>query len=336
MRVQDRLLIFFQEHRGVHVSGEELARTLGVSRAAVWKAIGELKGRGMQFDAVPNKGYALVGTSAVYDLASVRSFLSADLARTLQFEQCVDSTNNVAKRLAASGAPHGTAVLARTQDGGRGRQGRQFSSPVGGIYVSVVLREHLQEVAAQGAQLVTAAVAVAVAKCVQEYCNLKLGIKWVNDLFYHGKKVCGILCEGVTDMQSGTLDCVIVGVGLNFCTPVSDFPQDLAPIVGSLYDGQDQVPSSVAQSKLAADMIAAIVQACGQAASRSFVQEYRQRSFITGCEVEVRQGGHSWMATVEGIDDDCHLLVRDTDGAHHALSSGEVSLILTDAVRQRT
>ena len=134
----------------------------------------------------------------------------------VQLYDTLESTNRTAKLLALEGAAHGTLVLAGGQTAGRGRLGRSFASPAGkGVYCSVVLRPPLP---AANAQTATIGAAVAVCRAVQMLCGLELAIKWVNDLYYRGKKVCGILTEAGTDLESGQLEWLVVGIGLNLTT----------------------------------------------------------------------------------------------------------------------
>ena len=147
----------------------------------------------------------------------------------------LQSSNLTAKQLALGGAPHGTLVLTAHQKAGRGRLGRRFESPAGkGVYLSLILRPALSAADAQSA---TISAAVAVARAVKALCGLELGIKWVNDLYYQGRKVCGILTEAGTDMECGQLEWLVVGIGLNLTTSPADWPEELARTAGSLYPG---------------------------------------------------------------------------------------------------
>lgn len=147
----------------------------------------------------------------------------------------LESSNLTAKQLALTGAPHGTLVLTSHQQAGRGRMGRVFESPAGkGVYLSLLLRPDLS---AADAQTVTIGAAVAVARAVKALCGLELSIKWVNDLYYQGRKVCGILTEAGTDIESGQLEWLVVGIGLNLTTSPADWPEELARTAGSLYPG---------------------------------------------------------------------------------------------------
>ncbi len=177
---------------------------------------GELQGQGHAIEAVQNKGYTLRPESDVLSEQGVRLYLRHSLPRVV-VEQTLISTNLTAKQLAAEGAPHGTLVAANHQTGGRGRRGRSFASPPGtGLYLSMVLRRALPM---QNAVLVTSAAAVAVCRAVEAVSGKRLGIKWVNDLYFYGKKCCGILTEAAADVESGGLEHLVVGIGVNLYEP---------------------------------------------------------------------------------------------------------------------
>ena len=195
---------------GRYISGEQLAQTLGVSRAAIHKAAAALTTQGYTLEAAPRRGYRLLGGDPFCADAV------GEYPAPVYVHERLDSSNQTAKRLALAGAPHGTLVLAGQQSAGRGRMGRRFESPAGkGIYLSLVLRVPVPASKALG---VTVGAAVAVARAVQKLCGIELGIKWVNDLYYQGKKVCGILTEAGTSVESGLLEWLVVGIGLNLTT----------------------------------------------------------------------------------------------------------------------
>ena len=212
---------------GAYISGQQLAEALGVSRAAVHKAAQALSAQGYALDSAPRRGYRLAGGDPFCAEAVGPYPAPIHIYDTLQ------SSNLTAKQLALGGAPHGTLVLTAHQQAGRGRLGRRFESPAGkGVYLSLILRPTLSAADAQSA---TISAAVAVARAVKALCGLELGIKWVNDLYYQGRKVCGILTEAGTDMESGQLEWLVVGIGLNLTTSPADWPEELARTAGSLY-----------------------------------------------------------------------------------------------------
>ena len=192
---------------GDYVSGQQLADTLGVSRAAVHKAAAALSAQGYALEAVSRRGYRLAGGDP-FCAEAVGPYPAP-----VHVYDTLESSNRTAKLLALDGAPHGTLVLTAHQSAGRGRLGRKFESPTGkGVYCSILLRPELP---AASAQTATIRAAVAVCRAVQKLCGLELAIKWVNDLYYQGKKVCGILTEAGTDLESGRLEWLVVGIGLS-------------------------------------------------------------------------------------------------------------------------
>ena len=214
---------------GSYVSGQQLAETLGVSRAAVHKAAAALTAQGYALEAAPRRGYRLAGGDPFCAEAI------GDYPAPIYLYDTLESSNRTAKLLALDGAPHGTLVLTAHQSAGRGRLGRRFESPAGkGVYCSVLLRP---EMPAANAQTATISAAVAVCRAVKKLCGLELAVKWVNDLYYQGRKVCGILTEAGTDLESGQLEWLVVGIGLNLTSTAADWPEELAPTAGRLFPG---------------------------------------------------------------------------------------------------
>ena len=180
-------------HKGETLSGEDIGRELSCTRAAVWKAVNSLRQEGYPIEAGPNKGYMLARESNLISAEGIRLFLD-DPQVEIKIFDAISSTNLEARQLAVRGmAGHGSFVVAMEQTAGRGRRGREFYSPKGsGIYLSVILEP---KGTLEGSLLITTAAATAVYKAVKEVCGVKLGIKWVNDLYKDNRKVCGILTE---------------------------------------------------------------------------------------------------------------------------------------------
>ena len=195
------LLAALSAAQGECISGQQLAQQLGVSRAAVHKAAAALAAQGYALEAAPRRGYRLAGGDPFCAEAV------GEYDAPIYLYDKLESSNRTAKTLALEGTPHGTMVLTSQQTAGRGRLGRRFESPAGkGIYLSLVLRPGLPMTEAQA---VTVSAAVAVCRAVKRLCGLDLGIKWVNDLYYNGKKVCGILTEAGADIESGQLEWLV-------------------------------------------------------------------------------------------------------------------------------
>ena len=312
-------LAYLSKHPDVYVSGQTLADELGISRSAVWKAIETLRDEGHLIDAITNKGYCLIRTSKILDKGKLEALLPQ---LPIYLFDTLDSTNRYAKQLEGE-AP--ALVVASAQSGGKGRLGRTFVSPKGGAYFSLVVHPSCK---AEDAALITSASAVAVAEAIEEVCSLSCGIKWVNDVFLGNKKICGILTEGVMDVETGALSFLVAGIGINFATAQKAFDPSLRNLVTSLYDGQQNVPPHIDASVLVASVVKKLLYYHETLSSRSFLPEYRRRSIVLGKQVMVVQQKKQEQALVLGIDDNAHLQVRFADGREETLFSGEISIRL--------
>lgn len=315
------LLRLLEQNREGYLSGEEMAEGLGISRAAVWKAVKALRARGVQVESAPGLGYRLAPGSDALTLEALRVALEDPVcpARVLE---TVDSTNLEAKRWALEGAPHGALVVAARQSAGRGRLGRSFQSPPGGLYMSMVLRPQAHQ--GQSAVLVTTAAAVAACRAVSALCGIELSIKWVNDLFLGEKKVCGILTEAGTGVENGAIEYMVVGIGINHTTRPEEFPPGVAELASSLFpDGH----APVTRARLAAGIVRELARLFSLLPDAGFLQEYRRRSMALGRQVQVLASPPWWGRAVE-IDDAARLVVEKPNGERVALSYGEISIKL--------
>ena len=324
MTVQSHLQQLLESNKSTFLSGEEIARRLGVSRNAVWKAIKALQAEGYPIEGVPNKGYCLAASSDVLSETGIRQYLSGDAqALTLRVFDTVTSTNLVLRDLAAQGAPEGTVVIAARQTGGRGRKGRAFFSPeYTGVYVSLLLKP---KIAPDDATLITTTAAVAVCEAVESLSDRKAQIKWVNDVFVDGKKICGILTEGSIDMESGQFEYAVVGTGINVYTPSGGFPAELEQIAGSVFSA----PVADAKNRMIAAYLNRFLALYSDLGGEETITEYRRRSFVLGKPITVIAADRQTPARALDVDKKCRLLVEYADGTRETLSSGEISVKLS-------
>lgn len=318
--VRSRLLELLEQNKGKILSGERIAEELSCTRAAVWKAVRSLREEGYEIEAGSNRGYMLSENSNLLAEEGIRPLLNKQEVY-LQVYPEVDSTNRAAKEAAVSGkAHHGSAVLAQKQNSGRGRKGRGFYSPKdSGLYLSVILepkgslRENL---------ILTAQAAAAVHKAVKEVTGISLDIKWVNDLYYHGKKVCGILTEAVTDFESGEIQFAVVGIGLNLYEPENGFPLELDGIAGALYKKREEA-EGINRNWLAASVINSLLK---ETQELKMPPEYIQHNLIPGHRIQILDGERTRFANALEICPDGRLKIQEEDGTETLLSYGEVSL----------
>ncbi len=324
MSVRSEVLSVLEAGRGTYFSGQELAEQLSVSRSAVWKAIRGLRQEGHMIEAVPNRGYCLLKQSRVITSQAIARYLSPRTAARLTVEtaQQVDSTNNVLKRRGEEGAPEGMVLAANEQTAGKGRHSRSFFSPSGmGVYFSILLRPALP---VEDALFITTAAAVAVAGAVRAVTGRDAGIKWVNDVFVDGRKICGILTEGSMDLETGGLQYAVLGIGINVECPPQGFPESIRDVAGALYPWGEA--DGIVRGRLVAEVLNRFLEYYDMLPSHGFMEAYRTYSIITGKDILVLKAGGSREARALAIDDDAHLLVEYADGSRESLSSGEVSI----------
>ena len=215
---------------------------------------------------------------------------------------------------------HGTVLIATEQTAGKGRRGHSFFSPPDtGLYLSLLLRPALE---AREALSLTTCAAAAVALAIEECAGTEAEIKWVNDVFCRGKKVCGILTEAALDLESGGLQYAIVGIGVNLFPPAGGYPPELAEIMGAVFEARPQ--GLEARSLLAGRILDRFFTFYREIAAKPFFDDYKKRSFLLGREIEVLEGGQVRPATALDLDPDFSLRVREADGRVRSLSSGEV------------
>jgi BirA family biotin operon repressor/biotin-[acetyl-CoA-carboxylase] ligase len=312
MKTKEKILALLEENRGRSISGEALAVRLGVSRNAVWKAVNELKKSGHKIEAITNKGYCLCYDD---DVLSARGMN----APKIHIYPVLESTNKTAKEMALSEAEHGTVIIANSQTAGRGRYGRSFFSPAScGIYMSIIL--HPDKIGFDTPTLVTSFAAVSVCEAIEAVSDKTPRIKWVNDIFIEGKKVCGILTEAVTDFESGGIQWIVVGIGVNF--KKAELPEELREKAGAVFDDS----GTVTRNQLAGGIIKRMVSEKPDSAEE-ILKKYKSRMMMLGEEVSVLGSGQSYRAVVSDIDSIGRLIVRREDGEVAVLSSGEISIV---------
>ena len=316
---EDRVLSVLEG--GEWHSGEAIASELGVSRAAVWKAIERLRRGGYEIEAAAGRGYRLLRATGRLVPAEIRKHFRAQRLRgEILHHDVVDSTNRLAIELARGGAAEGTSVVAEKQTAGRGRLGRVWESPPGlNLYLSVVLRPALSPVEVPR---LTLAAAVAVADAIVAATGLDPAITWPNDVLLGGRKVAGILTE--PEAEAERVRFVVVGIGVNLNSLEIDFPPELRDKATSLAIAAGR---GVDRAAFTGALLGTLDEVYGEMLRSGFGGlRARYESFHTlpGRRVVVG-GGRPITGVVRGIDEAGALLVETADGVERILS-GEVTL----------
>lgn len=322
MNVKSELLATLAKAGGEFISGAALADELGVSRNAVWKAVKSLEGEGYSISSVTSKGYRLNEDNNRISVDLIAPFLNTKLlGRNMTVYDELESTNNTTKELDSGSAPNGTTIIADKQTAGRGRIGRSFVSPAGtGLYMSTLVRP---EFSLEYAPMITAAAACAAAEAVEKLCGAPVKIKWVNDLYMNDKKICGILTEASFGLEMRTLDCAVIGIGINVRSTKEFFGEELNKTASSI---QDETGVIVNRNRLCAEVLNNLEVYLGKIVDRSFLHEYRRREYLTGHVVTANIGNEKIIGEAIGVDENANLIVRLPSGKEKHLNSGEANL----------
>ncbi|MDO8473255.1 MAG: biotin--[acetyl-CoA-carboxylase] ligase [Dehalococcoidia bacterium] len=317
-----RLLCAIEACGGEFVSGEELSRRFSVSRTSIWKQMRVLRAKGYDIESQPRRGYRLISCPEDISALEVRKRLSCSLfGCDIQQLARVASTQQEAFRMAQGGAPAGTVVLAEEQTGGRGRVGRSFFSPPGGLWFSVILRPPLQPQVCLPLSLMAG---VAVVESVIGLTGLPAVLKWPNDVLVGGKKVAGILAEMVAETDAVRF--VILGIGVNANVPVGAFPVELQSIATSLSaeSGKD-----VSRSRLLCTILENLDRRYADMLSLgagSVLDAWRKCPNVLGGRVRVNSINEQVQGLALDLDIDGALLVRTDDGTVKRVIVGDVSM----------
>lgn len=319
------ILLAFLEAAGEPVSGDRLAKELGVSRVAIWSRLERLRAAGYVFAASPRKGYVLRSVPRQLDPALLDAHLRRlKVAPKVEFLAEVDSTNSEAERRLAVGQEAPFAVLARAQKAGRGRLGRQWhSAPSGNLYLSLAFRPFIPP---DRLRPFTLWMGLALCAHVEKSLGLRLGLKWPNDLQSpDGRKVAGMLTEARLDADS--VRELVFGVGLNLTGSPKDFPAELRATAGSL---EAALGAPLDLNREVAGVIAALFRAWEQFEegtwARSFRKLWSHHDVLAGKSVRVGLRGDPVAGVVDGVDDEGSLILRTGGGRRAIVSSGEVTL----------
>lgn len=293
-----------------YISGENIARHLGISRTSVWKAIQRLQQEGLDINSIKNKGYKLLSGDLI---------LPKEIEEKAPIRVCYKaktrSTQLDAKEGVEQKHPAPTLYLSTQQTAGRGRFQRPYYSPEqGGIYMTLHLQPNLPY---EELPSYTLLVAAAIYQAVKHLTLIELDIKWVNDLYLNHKKVAGILTEAMTSVETGLVTDVMIGVGINFSIP--SFPAELEKKATSLFHTTPPITRN--------ELIAEIWNCFFHTKPEELLYLYQKRSIVLGKEVTFQQNGELKKGLARAITPTGQLIIELSNGKELHLQSGEVSLL---------
>ena len=298
--MRNEILEYFRKANGNYVSGEQISRDLIVFRTAIWKHINILKSRGYIFESSTRKGYRLIYAPNLLTPLEIASVLHTEtLGKKVVYFESTPSTNEEAKKIAREGAEEGTIVVAEEQTTGRGRLTRHFYSPFAkGIWFSASFRPTVFPMEASKSTLLAA---VGGCRGIRRLGLADAGIKWPNDILYHGKKLVGMLCEMSASMEK--IDYIIMGIGINTGMKEKEFPEDFRGHATSfLNEGVN-----VSRRDLLAAVLAELEAEYKLAQTEGFgrvLDDWRKLSVTLGEEVRVIFGNDYYTGKDVDIDDD--------------------------------
>ena len=325
MSTKSEVLKILENNKNKAISGNDIAKTLNITRTSIWKAINELKQEGYMIDSSTKKGYIFSGNNNKLSLEGVEGLLNKKLGDfRVVYKKETESTNKDLLELADKGERNLIVEIAEKQTSGRGRIGRKFESPEGGIYFSILL--DLKGIEISKITILTPMAAVAVARSIEKLTNKKVGIKWVNDIFLKDKKICGILTQASLDLETNTIGSCVVGIGIDYKLDIERLPENLKDIVGTIFN-KNEVPS-VTQNELVANILNELVSMYRNLDDKEFLKEYISHSIVLGKNIEFMLNNEKLEGKALSIDENAALVVECNNGQTIKLNSGEVSIKL--------
>lgn len=322
--IREKVLYELEINRGKQISGGMLAKKLGVSRAAIWKAISSLRDEGMNITSVTGGGYCLTNDDDTINEQSIHALRKTKvIGSSLIVLPEVTSTNTILKN-EYSHKDEGFTVISTRQTAGKGRMGRSFTSPDGGVYTSILLKPNMP---LENLSFLTILAAVAACITIENCTDLKPQIKWVNDVLLDKKKLCGILTEASIEGETGNIDYVVVGIGINVRTDISKMPPELQNIAGSISDFCENPPR---RAEIAATLLNVFEECynilCSEDGEDKILKLYDDRLCCKNETVEVYTASEHYNAICKGVNLAGNLIVQKEDGTLTILQAGEIRI----------
>lgn len=323
--VKDEVIKYLETNIGKLISGGELSKNLNVSRTAIWKAINALKDEGYNIESKKNEGYILNINNNILSEKIIKKNTRAKMfGKEIEILKTVDSTNNYLKLKAQNKANEGLVAIAEQQTEGKGRKGKSFFSPVGtSIYISVLLKPKIK---ISNINLITIIAAISVVEAIYNTTKIQTSIKWVNDVMYNNKKLCGILTEASIEGESGDINYIVLGIGIN--VKKIDFPDNIKNIATSL---GNITSIDYNRNELIGQLLTQLENNYNKLFSNNqdqLISSYRNYLSMLGNEINVILSDSTYKAKALDIDENAHLIIQLPSGEITKINCGEISIKL--------
>ncbi len=318
----EKILIFLRAEKSGYVSGEALSRKLLVTRTAVWKHVHALVKQGYSIGSSTRLGYRLTGSPDRLLAAEIREgLLTKYLGKELYCYDEIGSTNETAMKLAGTNTEEGAVVIAEKQNSGKGRLNRKWLSPAGaGLWFSVILRPRI---APRQATDLTFVAGLALVQALHNFTGLEAGLKWPNDIFLDGKKVCGIL----TEINAGPdlVRHMALGIGINVNMSKAAFPAEIKDSATSLSLAAGREISRLGLLKEVLGQLEEKYELYKRDGFSSFIAEWKKRSVTLNKRVRIKGLAEEYEGFAVDINKDGGLVVRLDSGELKKVYSGDVT-----------
>ena len=307
------------------ISGAALSAQLGISRAAIWARIQEMRRLGYEIEASPHTGYRLLCVPDVFHGDDLLARLAQPrvIGRQIRVFKETTSTNDVVEKMALDGVAEGVVVIAESQTKGRGRLSRRWESSAGkGLWLSVLLRP---SIAPQAATQITIGAAVSVVRAIRQVTGVEADIKWPNDVQVQGRKLCGILTELTAEVDRVRF--LILGLGLNINQTPQDFPSEVRKIATSLAIESGE---PVDRPNLAARLLEDLEHDYSRIRRGDFEKvatEWERCCSTLGKSVRIQMGDRVIQGRAESLDAEGALILRTTHGNLERILGGDVTVL---------
>ncbi|MCR2032801.1 biotin--[acetyl-CoA-carboxylase] ligase [Anaerofustis stercorihominis] len=320
---KNNILEILKENSGKVISGGYIALRLNISRNAVWKNINILKEEGYNIVSVKNKGYMLDSNISYLNRKEIEKGLNTKfIGNIIEIVEETDSTINYLKNLKEEEKTEGRVIIANSQTSGKGRRGRPFFSPKdSSMYLSLLLKPKLP---IEEVNIITIICGLSVVEALKNAAGIDCDIKWVNDIYKDGLKLCGILTEGIISFESGSMENVVLGVGININRPENEeVPEEFKDIIGFV---QDFTGKALNRNKIISEFLNVFESKYLNFDKNSLYKEYKEKMLYINEDITYIQGNEKIKATLLDLNKDFSIKIKTSDGEIKNFNSGEISI----------